>query len=185
MIERVLEESRDKMHKAVEAMQRDLASLRTGRARPSLVENIKVDLQGVPTPLNHLATLTAPEPRLIVIQPWDRSMIGAIEKAIMKSDLGLHPASDGRVVRLAVPQLSEERRMELVKVLHKKAEEGRVAMRNVRREAHESLRASERNKEISEDEHKRALESLQKLTDAFISDVDRLATEKEAELLEV
>lgn len=185
MVDDILKDARTRMQKAAEALQRELATLRTGRASPALVEHLKVDYYGAPTPLKQLATIAVPEARLITIQPYDRSSIGAIEKAIQKSDLGLNPATDGTVIRLVLPQLTEERRRELVKVVHKKVEEGRVAVRNVRRDALEHLRKAMKDKEISEDEERRAQEQLQKTTDQFIGEVDRIGQEKERELLEV
>jgi len=173
------------MVKAIETLKRELAGMRTGRARPGLVEHIRVDYYGVPTPLHQIAGISAPEARLLVIQPWDRQSLSGIEKAILKSDLGLNPSNDGHVIRLVIPQLTEERRRELVRVVRRRVEEGRVALRNVRREALEHLRESERNKEISEDERERAAEQLQKLTDSFMVQVDQLGQDKEAELLEV
>ncbi|MCL0057147.1 ribosome recycling factor, partial [Dehalococcoidia bacterium] len=156
----------------------------TGRASPSLLEHIRVDYYGTPTPLNQLAGISAPEARMLIIQPWDRAIVPAIEKAIIKSDLGLNPSSDGNAIRLVIPQLSEERRKELVRVVRKKVEERRIAVRNVRREALEKLRAMEREKEISQDEEKRALNQLQALTDRFIEKVDRIGKDKETEVLE-
>jgi ribosome recycling factor len=181
----VLTETDNKMVKAVDTLKKELAGIRTGRARPGLVEHIRVDYYGVPTPLNQIANVSAPEARLLVIQPWDRQSLSSIEKAIMKSDLGLNPTSDGNVIRLIIPQLTEERRKELVRMVRRRVEEGKVALRNVRREALEQLRDRERNKEISEDERERASEQLQKLTDSFMVQVDQLGQDKEAELLEV
>ena len=185
MIGDVLTEADEKMIKAIDTLKKELAGIRTGRARTGLVEHIRVDYHGVPTPLHQIAGISAPEARLLVIQPWDRQSLSSIEKAIMKSDLGLTPSSDGNVIRLVIPQLTEERRKELVKVVRRRVEEGRVAVRNVRREALEQLRELERNKEISEDERERALEQLQKLTDSFTVQVDQSGQDKEAELLEV
>lgn len=185
MIGDVLTEADNKMVKAIDTVKKELAGIRTGRARTGLVEHIRVDYHGVPTPLNQIAGISAPEARLLVIQPWDRQSLSSIEKAIMKSDLGLTPSSDGNVIRLVIPQLTEERRKELVKVVRRRVEEGRVAVRNVRREALEQLRELERNKEISEDERERASEQLQKLTDSFMVQVDQSGQDKEAELLEV
>lgn len=184
-VEEILHLAEEKMHKSVEALHRELATVRTGRASPGLVENLKVEYYGTPTPLVQLATITAPEARLIVIQPWDRNAMGPIEKAILKSDLGLTPNNDGKVIRLQIPPLTTERRKELVKMLQKRVEEGRVAVRNCRREAHDRLRALLKNKEISEDEEKRATEQLQKLTDKYIAEVDHAGQVKEAELMEV
>ena len=185
MIEDVFNNAKDRMTKAVEALRHELATIRTGRAHPGLVEHLRVDYYGVPTPLNQLATINVPDPRLLTIQPWDRQAMGAIEKAILKSDLSLTPTNDGTVVRLSIPQLTEERRRELVKVVHKKVEEGRVEVRNIRREGHEELRRLQREKLIPEDDQFRGQERLQKLTDEFVQQIDRLGEEKEAELLAV
>lgn len=185
MIDDILSEASSRMGKTIEAMRKELAAIRTGRATPAIVDHIKVDYYGVPTPLNQMATISTPEARLILIQPWDRHALSSIEKAILKSDLGLNPASDGNVIRLSIPQLSEERRRELVKVVRKRAEESRVALRNIRRSALEEFRELERKKEISQDEQKRAQERLQELTDSFMEEVDRVGRDKEAELLEV
>ena len=185
MVSEILSSADVKMGKTVEVLQRELATIRTGRASPALVEQIRVDYYGVPTPLGQMATISVPEARLLVIQPWDKGSLSSIEKAILKSGLGLNPANDGDVIRLAIPQLTEERRKELVRVVRKRVEEGRVAIRNVRRETMEQLRGLARNKEISEDEQKRALELLQRLTDRFIEESDRIARDKEAEVLEI
>jgi len=185
MIDEVLSDASTRMGKTIEALRKDLASVRTGRATPTLVDNIKVDYYGTPTPLKQMATISAPEARLLVIQPWDNTTIGEIKKAILKSELGLNPSSDGNVIRLAIPPLSEERRRELVKAVHKKAEEGRIALRNIRRDALEMLRDLEKEKEISQDEQKRAQERLQEITDSFIEKAGELAQAKEAELLQV
>lgn len=185
MIDDILSEASTRMGKTIEAMRKELAAIRTGRATPAIVDHIKVDYYGVPTPLNQIATISAPEARLLLIQPWDRHALSSIEKAILKSDLGLNPTSDGNVIRLSIPQLSEERRRELVKVVRKRAEETRVALRNIRRSALEEFRELERGKEISQDEQRRAQERLQELTDSFIEEVDRVGRDKEAELLEV
>jgi ribosome recycling factor len=185
MIDDVLADAKTRMGKAVEALRKELTTIRTGRAHPGLVEHLRVDYYGAPTPLNQLATISVPEPRLLVIQPWDRQSLGAIEKAIHKADLGLNPANDGIVIRLAIPQLTEERRKELAKVVHKKVEEGRVSVRNVRRDCHDELRRLQKEKQISEDAQFRAQEDLQKMTDGFIEDIERVGAEKEAELLAV
>jgi ribosome recycling factor len=185
MINEVLSNAEVKMGKTVEVLQRELATIRTGRASPALVEQLRVDYYGVPTPLGQMATILAPEARLLVIQPWDKGSLTSIEKAILKSGLGLNPTNDGDVIRLSIPQLTEERRKELVRVVRKRVEEGRVAIRNLRREAMEQLRDLARNKEISEDEQKRGLELLQKLTDRFIEESDSIGSEKEAEVLEI
>ncbi|MFH1485641.1 MAG: ribosome recycling factor [Chloroflexota bacterium] len=184
MLNDVITDSEGKMRKAIEALRRELGTIRTGRAQPGLVERVKLDYYGVPTPINQVASIAAPEARLLVIQPYEKSMIPAIEKAILKSDLGLTPGSDGRVIRLPIPQLTEERRKELIKLVRKMVEEGRVSLRNVRREALEALREMEKKKEISEDDLKRAQDQLQKLTDSLIANVDEVGQEKEKELME-
>jgi ribosome recycling factor len=173
-----------KMRKAVEVLKHELATIRTGRAHPGLVEHIMVDYHGTPVPLNQIAGIGVPEARLLVIQPWDKQVLPNVEKAILKSDLGLTPNNDGNVIRLAVPQLTEERRSQLAKVVRKRVEDGRVSVRNVRRDAVEGLRKLKENKEMSEDEQKRAMTRLQQLTDKFIEEIDRVAKGKEAELLE-
>ncbi len=183
--EETLTDAQRRMQGAVEATRRELEAIRGGRARPGLVEHLKVEFYGVPTPLNQMATITAPEPRLLTIQPWDRGAMGAIEKAIQKSDLGINPSSDGTLIRLAIPPLTEQRRKDLVKLVHRKVEEGRVAVRNVRRDSLEALRRLMHDKQISEDDERRAQEQLQKHTDKYVGEVDRLGREKEAELLEV
>jgi ribosome recycling factor len=185
MIDDVFNDAKDRMTKAVDALRRELATIRTGRAHPGLVEHLRVDYYGVPTPLNQLATISVPDPRLLTIQPWDRQAMGAIEKAILKSDLSLTPANDGVIIRLSIPQLTEERRRELAKVVHKKVEEGRVEVRNIRRDGHEELRRLQREKLISEDDQFRGQEKLQKLTDEYVQQVERVGEEKEAELLAV
>jgi len=185
LIDEVLLAANTKMGKTIEALRKELAAIRTGRATPALVDDIKVDYYGTPTPLKQIATVSVPEARLLLIQPWDSSMLSSIKKAILKSELGLNPISDRDVIRLTIPQLSEERRKELVRAVHKRAEDGRVALRNIRRDALEELRKLEREKEISQDEQKRAQEHLQELTDSFIATVGKVAEDKEAELLEI
>ena len=174
-----------KMQKSVEALQKELATIRTGHATPSLIEHIKVEYAGVPTPLNQIASVSAPEARLLVVQPWDRGGMNSIEKAILKSDLGLNPVNDGRVIRINIPPLTEERRQELIKVVRRRVEEGRIAVRNLRREAMDELKESEKNKDISQDEHKRSLNQLQKLTDSFISNIEQIGRGKEVQIMEV
>lgn len=185
MIAGVLAGAEGKMRKAVEVLERELAGIRTGRANPGLVEHLRVEYYGVPTPLNQIAGISTPEPRLLLIQPWDRQALSMIEKAILKSDLGLHPANDGHVLRLAIPLLTEERRRDLVKLVRRRAEEGRVALRNIRRDALEELRSQEKNKAISQDDLKRGQEQLQKLIDSFTLQVDKVTQAKEAEVMEV
>ncbi|MED3660430.1 ribosome recycling factor [Ureibacillus sp. FSL K6-8385] len=181
----VYEQAKEKMNKSIAAFTRELASIRAGRANASLLDRINVDYYGVPTPVNQLAGITAPEPRLLVISPYDKSVLGEIEKAILKSDLGLTPANDGNVIRLAIPPLTEERRKELVKLVKKEAEEARVAIRNVRRDANDELKKMEKNGEITEDELRGHVNDIQKLTDDFIAKIDNLAKEKEEEILAI
>ncbi len=185
MVQETLGDAEQRMGKAIEALQRELATVRTGRASPGLVEGLRVDYYGTPTPLRQLASIGIPEARLLTIQPYDKGSLEAIEKAIHKSDLGLNPANDGSIIRLVIPQLTEERRKEMVRQVHKKLEDGRVAIRNVRRDAHELLRELLREKEVSEDEEHRAQEQLQKITDRFIAEADNVGAAKETELLEV
>ena len=175
----------EKMQKTVDGLKKELVTIRTGRATPTLIEHIKVDYAGVPTPLNQVAGISVPEARLLIIQPWDKSSIRSIEKAILTSDLGLNPVSDGNVIRINIPPLSEERRQELIKVVRKRVEERRIAIRNLRREAMDELKELEKNKDISQDEHKRALNQLQKLTDSFIADTEQIGRDKEAELMQL
>ena len=175
----------EKMGKSIDALKRELATIRTGRATPALIEHIRVEYAGVPIPLNQIAGISAPEARLLVIQPWDRGSIHSIEKAILKSDLGLNPASDGSVIRINIPPLTEERQQELIKTVRRRIEERRIAIRNLRREAMEELKEFEKNKDISQDEYKRALDQLQKLTDSFIADAEKIGRDKEVELMEI
>jgi len=173
------------MQMSIEALKRELAAIRTGHAIPALIEHIKVEYAGALIPLNQIAGISAPEARLLVIQPWDPGSIHSIEKSILKSDLGLNPINDGRVIRLNIPLLTEERRQELIKVVRGRIEERRIAIRNLRREAMDELKGLEKNKDISQDEHKRALDQLQKLTDSFIADAEQIGQDKEVELAEV
>jgi ribosome recycling factor len=175
----------EKMKATVAGMKKELATLRTGRASPALVDHIKVDYAGVPTPLNQLASISVPEARLLVIHPWDKSSVNEIQKAIQKSELGLTPTSDGTVIRIAIPPLSEERRQELTKVVHKRAEERKIIVRNLRHEALNRFKDMEKNKEISQDDEKRAQTQLQKLTDSYISAIEVVVKDKEAELMAV
>ena len=185
MVDDLFGDAERRMQKAVEALKQDIASLRTGRASSALVERITVDYYGTPTPINQVASISVPEARLLVIQPWDRKMLTDIEKAIQKSDLGINPNNDGQVIRLAIPPLNEERRRDMVKTLHKKLDEHKVAVRNVRRDAQDKLRDREKKKEVSEDELKRSTERLQKLTDRYIDEMDKVGKSKELEILEV
>ena len=181
----VLSAAEHKMARAVEAMERDFQGIRTGRASTSLVERIHVDYYGTQTPLNQLAGISVPEAHQIVIQPWDRGVLGAIEKAIIKSDIGLNPQVDGTVVRLNIPPLTEERRKDIVRVVHKRMEEARVEIRNLRREAADALKREEREGDVGSDEAHRQHDQVQRLTDRFIGDVDRLGGAKEEEVLAV
>jgi len=181
----IFEDAERRMQKAVEALRQDLSSIRTGRASASLVERIQIDYYGAPTPINQVSQISVPEARLIVIQPYERKLLTDIEKAIQRSDLGINPNNDGQVIRLNIPPLNEERRREMVKTLHKKLDEHKVAIRNVRRDAQDKLRDREKKKEISEDELKRSSERLQKLTDRYIDEMDKVGKSKELEILEV
>src|ERR671939_1981481 len=174
-----------KMSRAVEILGNDLVTIRTGRASPALLDRIQVDYYGSPTPVNGVANITAPDPRMVVVQPWDRSMLGPIEKAIQKSDLGINPTNDGTVIRLVLPQLTQERRKELVKQVHQRAEEARVAVRNCRRDALEHMRRVEKDGGISQEDERRAQERLQKLTDGFVKRVGDVSKAKETEVMEV
>jgi ribosome recycling factor len=185
MSSQVLSDAEQKMARAVEALEHDLTGMRTGRASTALVERITVDYYGTQTPLNQLAGLTVPEPHQIVIQPWDRSVLGAIEKAIIKSEIGLTPNVDGTVVRLNVPALTEDRRKDLVRLVHRRMEEARVEIRNQRRDAGEALKREEREGTVGTDESRREHETLQRLTDRFTAEVDRVGGHKEQEVLEV
>ncbi len=185
MLDDIYLEADEKMSKVIAAFQREMANLRAGRANPSLLDRIEVDYYGTSTPLNQLAGISAPEPRLLVIQPWDKNAMGEIEKAILKSDLGLTPNNDGSVIRLAIPQLTEERRKELVKFVRKKSEESKVSIRNIRRDANDSIKKLEKASEISEDDHKRAQDSVQEMTDEKIKEIDAITELKENEMMEV
>ncbi len=182
MISRILWAIEEKMGKSIEAQKKELATIRTGHATPALIEHIKVDYAGVPTPLNQIAGISAPEARLLVVQPWDKSGINNIVKAILKSDLGLTPASDGNIIRINIPPLTEERRHELIRVVKKRVEERRIIIRSLRHEAMGELKGSEKNKEISQDEYRRALDQLQKLTDRFVAGAEQAGRDKETEL---
>ncbi|MFC2004999.1 ribosome recycling factor [Chloroflexota bacterium] len=175
----------EKMQKTADGLKQELATIRTGRATPTLIEHIKVEYSGVAIPLNQVAGISVPDARLLVIQPWDQSSIRSIEKAILTSDLGLNPVSDGKVIRISIPPLSEERRQELIRVVRKRVEERKIMLRNLRRDAMDELKELEKNKDMSQDEHKRALNQLQKLTDGFTADTEQTGRDKEAELMQV
>ena len=185
MTKDILDAQEEKMKKTLEGLKKEYGTLRAGRAAPSLLDKVTVDYYGTPTPVNQLANVTVPEPRMIMIKPWDKKSLKDIEKAIMKSDLGLMPNSDGNVIRLAIPQLTQERRKELVKVVAKKAEETKVAMRNIRRDGNEAIKKLEKNKEITEDDRKEGQEDMQKLLDKYIKLVDSTKAGKEKEVMEV
>jgi len=185
MTTEIIADADHKMARAVDAMEREFQGVRTGRASTSLVERITVDYYGTTTPLNQLAGISVPEPHQIVIQPWDRGVLGAIEKAITKSDIGLTPNVDGTVVRLNIPPLTEERRKDLVKVVHKRMEDAKIEIRNIRRDGADQLKKAERDSAVGADEAHRFLDTLQKTTDRHIADVDRRGAAKEQEVLEV
>lgn len=185
MIRDSIGEARERMEGAIEALRADLAGIRTGRATPALVHGVRVEYYGVPTPLNQLATISAPEPQLLTIRPFDPSSLGLIEKAILRSELGLTPNNDGRIIRLVIPRLTEERRHELVRVVGRRLEEARVAVRNVRRDVLNDLRFFEKEKEISEDDFHRGKDELQELTDEYVERVGEIGKHKEHEILEV
>ncbi len=185
MVEEVFSRTEDKMQKTIQALRRELDTIRTGRATPALLDAVSVEAYGTLTPLNQLATISVPEARLLVIQPWDKSTVGSIQKAIQKSDLGLNPVSDGNAIRLVIPPPTEERKKELVKVVRKRAEDAKVALRNVRRDAVEELRKMEKDKEVSQDENRRALDRLQKLTDSYVDKAAQVCQSKETEIMEV
>jgi len=185
MIDEVKKAAEDRMAKSVDALKADLGKVRTGRAHTGLLDHIHVDYYGSPMPLNQVASISAPEAHMLMVQPWDRNNIAAIEKVLRRSDLGLNPANDGQLIRLPVPPLNEERRKEFVQMVKHRAEEARIAVRNIRRDDMEQLRGLEHEKEISMDEAQRAQAQLQKVTDAFIEEIEEVARRKEAELLEV
>jgi ribosome recycling factor len=184
MIDEIYQETRENMGKTVEALKRELQRIRTGRASLSVLDGIKVDYYGTPTPLNQMATLAVPESRLITIQPWDASVIKDIEKAILKSDLGLTPSNDGKILRISIPPLTEERRKELVKVIHKICEDHKVTARNIRRDSNDLLKSLKKDGDISEDEAFRSQDEVQKITDEHIKLIDECYSEKEKEILE-
>jgi ribosome recycling factor len=184
MANEVIADLNTRMEKTVDVLAREMAGLRTGRATPALVDHVKVDYHGVLTPLNQLASITVPEAALIVIQPWERAICSAIEKAILKANLGLSPSNDGIVVRIPIPPLTEERRKELVKVVRKRTEEARIALRNQRRDGMERLKQAEKEKLISKDQQTRLTDQLQKLTDSFIEKVNKIDSDKEKEISE-
>ena len=184
MADTVIKNAEDRMKKAIDALKRELASFRAGRANPALLDRIQVDYYGTPTPLNQVGTISTPDPRTLVIQPWDKSVLGEIEKAIQKSELGLTPNNDGNIIRINIPMLTEERRADLVKQTKKSGEDAKVAVRNIRRDANEEVKKLEKD-EISEDESRRYQEQIQKITDRYISEIDKVLANKEKEIMEV
>jgi ribosome recycling factor len=185
MIDKALKQAEEKMAKAIEVVREEFGGVRTGRASPALVQRLQIDYYGTQTPLQQLAGISVPDPRSLLISPYDRSAISAIEKAIMASDIGITPSNDGAAIRLNFPALTEERRKELIKVVRDRSEQGRVSIRNVRRHAKEEIERDQKSGEVSEDDMRRAEKELQKLTDRFIGEVDDMLQRKEAELLEV
>lgn len=185
MSEEILKGIEQRMGKSVEATRNELATIRTGHASPTLVEHLKVEYAGSTLPLNQVASISAPAPNMIMIQPWDRSSIAGIEKAILASDLGLNPTNDGRAIRVNIPPLTEERRQDLTRVVRRRVEDGKVAVRNLRREALDGLRAREKGKEISQDEQKRSQGQLQQITDSHIAEIQRAGEDKEKEIMEI
>jgi ribosome recycling factor len=185
MLEKIYTETEEKMKKSFQSIQKEFSSLRTGKATSSLLDSIRVDYHGTIMPLNQLASVSVPEPRLLVVQAWDKSAVGEISKAIQKADLGLNPLVEGNIIRLPIPALNEERRRELVKHSKKVSEEGKVAIRNIRRDANEHLKKEEKDKTINEDDHKKGAEKIQKLTDKYIIMIDDLTAVKEKEIMEV
>lgn len=185
MLKDLLKTTEEHMRGVIEATKREFVAVRTGRANPAILDRVVVDYYGVPTPLNQVGNVLAPEPRLLVIQPWEKKMLGAIEKAILKSDLGLVPNNDGNMIRISIPPLTAERRQDLVKLVRKEAEEKRVAIRNLRREANEKVKAMQKAGEVTEDQEKKALDDIQKLTDKYIEEIDKLLAAKEREITEV
>jgi len=180
-----LKEAEEKMEKAIAALKRELTTVRAGRATPALLDRVTIEYYGAPTPVNQVASITSPEPRMLVIQPWDKSSLSLIEKAILKSDLGLTPTNDGTVIRIVIPPLTQERRVELTKMVKKYGEEAKVAIRNVRREANDALKKMEKDGTITEDEMKRFQDKVQKSTDKYVNQVDKIVAEKDKEILEV
>ena len=183
--EDILTEVERKMNRAIEALERELATLRTGRATPSLIENVSVEYYGTPTPLKQIASISAPDARAIMVQPWDKQALRDIERSLMRSELGFNPSNDGNIITVPIPPLNQERRQELVRLLKRKIEDGKVSVRNVRRDGLESLRKLERDKVISQDQNRRSQDQLQKTTDAFIKNIDQVSTAKEAEIMQV
>ncbi len=185
MVKELLKDTESHMQKAIEAAKREFQAVRTGRANTNLLDRVMVDYYGNPTPVNQVASITVPEPRMLVIQPWDKSILSQIEKAIQKSDLGLNPINDGSVLRLPLPQLTEERRKELVKLVKKEAEEQKIVIRNLRRDGNDKLKTLQKNGDLTEDELKKRMEEVQKITDKYVAEIEKLLDHKEKEIMEV
>ncbi|HBE77479.1 MAG TPA: ribosome recycling factor [Firmicutes bacterium] len=185
MVKDVIKDAETHMKGAIEAIKKELQAIRTGRANPNILDRVVVEYYGTPTPLNQVASVSSPDARALIVQPWDKSALGAIEKAIQKSDLGLNPVNDGTLIRLPIPPLTEDRRKELVKVAKKETEERRVVVRNLRRDANEKIKALEKANQVSADESKKGLDDIQKLTDKYIAELDKLLEQKEKEIMEV
>lgn len=178
-------EAQAQMEKSIDALRREFNAVRTGKASPALLDMVRVDAYGSKMPLNQVATVNTPEPRLLVVQPWDKELIGEVEKGIMSADLGLNPSNDGNVIRIPIPPLSEERRKDMVRLLHKMAEEGRISVRHARQEANKEIKQRQQDHEISEDEAHRQLDEIQRITDEYVARIDELMAAKEAEVMEV
>ena len=185
MYDDIIKKARTSMDKTIDALKKEFAKVRTGRASIALLDDVRVDYYGTPTPLNQVGSLTVPEPRMITIQPWEKNLIPEIEKAILKSDLGLNPASDGQLIRIVIPPLTEERRKEMGKLIKRMGEDAKIAIRNIRRDSNDALKKLEKDKEISEDDLKRGEKDVQEITDQFVKKVDDLVASKEAEVMEV
>ncbi len=185
MVDKIIKSADEKMRKAIESARHDFGTMRAGRATPAILERVMVDYYGTPTPVSQVGSVSVPDASMLIIQPWDKSILGDIEKAIFKSDLGLTPSNDGEVVRLPIPQLTEERRFELLKVVKGMAEEGRVSIRNIRRDANDHLKKEEKNHEMSEDDLRRGQDRVQKMTDKYVAELDHMLEVKEQDLLEV
>ncbi len=184
-MEQVFKDIEKRMSNTIEVLKQEMASLRAGRANPALLDNVHVEYYGVPTPLNQVANISAPEPRMLRVQPWDKGIIGDVERAILKSDLGLNPNNDGNIIRISIPQLTQERRQDLVKVVKKNGEETKVSIRNVRRDANETLKKAEKNGDISEDDLRRYQDEVQEVTNKYTQQVDDVVNRKEAEIMEI
>lgn len=185
MVNDILKETESRMDKSIKNLEKEFVGIRTGRANPAILDSVSVDAYGTPMPINQVATVSCPEPRLIMVQPWDKNNLSSIEKAILKADLSLNPSNDGNVIRIQIPELTEERRKELVKFAKQKAEDCKVAVRNIRRDSNDMIKELEKSKEISEDDSKREQDNIQKITDSHIETISKLAANKEKEILSI